>query len=311
MTDLIAIQAAALWDIPADAVSLVARRENTVYRAHKDGADYALRLHRPGYRTHAELLSELQWMEVLAQNGLAVPLPAPSTNGNLIEFLGDTPLSLLAWMSGAPSGAGGRLDCENPLGFAQTLGRSMARLHDISDGWSLPNGFTRPAWDLDGLLGDAPLWGPFWENPDLTPDQAGVLLRTRDKARKTLACMAPDLDFGLIHADIITENVLIDGDAVSLIDFDDGGWGFRMFELATFLMRFLDQPTYPALRQALLKGYEKRSQIDPEVLDFFILLRALTYPGWIIPRRDEPGGQERSIRAVRTALPLAQRFLNH
>ncbi|MGH1354658.1 MAG: phosphotransferase enzyme family protein [Thalassovita sp.] len=309
MTDPIAAKAAALWGISAQDIALAARRENTVLKARKDGSDYALRLHRPGYRTRAELLSELQWMEALALNGLTVPQPEPSLNGSLIEYIGDTPISLLSWMPGTPSGAGARLDVENPAQFAERLGRALAKMHALSDEWAGPTEFSRPSWDLEGLLGQTPLWGPFWDNPDLSPDESLLLQRTRDKAYDRLENIAGDLDFGLIHADIITENILTQNGSVGLIDFDDGGWGFRVFELATFLMRFLDHPEYMTLRSALLSGYATCETIDPETLDFFILLRALTYPGWIIPRRAEPGGKERSIRAVRTAVPLAQRFL--
>jgi cytochrome c oxidase assembly protein subunit 11 len=49
--------------------------------------------------------------------------------------------------------------------------------------------------------------------------------------------------------------------------------------------------------------------VDPAALDLFILLRALTYPGWIVPRLDEPGGAERSARAIAQAEPLARAYL--
>jgi Ser/Thr protein kinase RdoA (MazF antagonist) len=301
--------AAALWGIPETNVSLAAKRENTVFKALKNGLTYALRLHRPGYRSRAELMSELQWMEVLALNGLAVPLPEASINGELIEYIGDTPVSLLSWMPGTPSGAGGRLDVSDPVILVKNLGRSLARMHEISDSWTVPDTFVRPSWDLPGLLGETPLWGPFWKNPDLTREESVLLQRTRDMAYSQLETISDDQDYGLIHADVITENILVDGNTVGLIDFDDGGWGFRGFELATFLMRFLDHPAYPDIRVALLDGYSDRATFDPKTLDFFILLRALTYPGWIISRRSEPGGKERSLKAVRTAVPLARAFV--
>ena len=64
------------------------------------------------------------------------------------------------------------------------------------------------------------------------------------------------------------------------------------------------------MRAALLEGYATRRVVDPATLDLFILLRALTYPGWIIPRLHEPGGTERSMRAITTALPLADAYLD-
>jgi len=154
-----------------------------------------------------------------------------------------------------------------------------------------------------------PFWGPFWDNPDLTPPQRALMLDARARADAALARIEASLDFGLIHADAITENVMIHDGRLALIDFDDGGWGFRDFDLATVLMRQLGAPDYPALRAALLTGYAARRPVDPATLDLFLMLRALTYAGWIIPRMAEPGGPARSARAIATALPLILAWL--
>lgn len=303
-------RAARLWGFAPDQIALAARRENIVWRAADARGTFALRLHRPGYRDAAQLQSELQWMDALAQGGLQVPRPVPAQSGALVENVGDTLVDLLTWLPGRPIGSQGQLEVTNRQDLCRALGVLLARLHDISDSWTPPPGFTRPAWDRAGLLGDRPLWGPFWDNPDLTAAQRALLLAARAKADAHLARIAPGLDYGLIHADALSENILIHDGALSLIDFDDGGWGFRDFELATFLMRFLPAPDYPALRAALLEGYATRRVVDPATLDLFILLRALTYPGWIIPRLHEPGGTERSMRAITTALPLADAYLD-
>lgn len=309
MSDELAIRAAALWGIPADQVHLAARRENVVYRADTPDGARALRLHRPGYRSRGELVSEMEWMEALAEAGMRVPHPIPSDNGRLIEMLEDTPISLLSWLPGEPAGVGGTLHVSDRLGFVRELGKLIAKMHTLSDRWAKPEGFTRPHWDFEGLLGDDPLWGKFWENPHLNEEERETLLKAREKARVRLAGIERDLDFGLIHGDILTENVLVDEGRLALIDFDDGAWGFRDFELATFLMRFLEAPDYPQVRRALLDGYATRREVSPFVLEFFILLRAMTYPGWVIPRLGEPWGPARSALAVRTVMPLARKFL--
>ncbi|MCW1934748.1 phosphotransferase enzyme family protein [Pararhodobacter zhoushanensis] len=302
--------AAPLWGFDPARVSLVAARENSVWRAEGEGGSYALRLHRPGYRTDAELLSELQWMEMLAKGGLTVPRPIPSLAGRLVEQIGDTSVDVLGWMPGRMLGEkGGMPGITDRPGLMRQLGALLARLHDLSDAWTPPPGFSRPKWDRAGLLGKTPLWGPFWENPDLTSRQRDTVLAAQAKALAALAALEGGLDYGLIHADAITENIMVDGDRLVLIDFDDGGWGFRDFELATVLMRQLDRPDYPALRTALIDGYAARRRVDARVLDLMLLLRALTYLGWIIPRLSEPGGAERSARAVATALPLAQAYV--
>ena len=56
-------QALDRWALTAPVMVLAAHRENKVYRVEATEGTFALRYHRPGYRTDAELLSELQWME--------------------------------------------------------------------------------------------------------------------------------------------------------------------------------------------------------------------------------------------------------
>lgn len=311
MSDARARSAALLWGFDPDGVTLAARRENAVYRVTDPRGQFALRLHRPGYRSEAELRSELQWMAALAAGGMAVPRPIPLPDGGLTAEVDGKLVDVLTWLPGQMLGAGGAIEgvADRPA-LAHRLGRVLAQLHDLSDAWTPPPGFTRPAWDRAGLLGDDPLWGRFWEHPDLGDAERALFETARNRAASDLAAQERDLDYGLIHADAITENIMRDGEALYLIDFDDGGWGFRDFELATFLMRQLGAPDYADIRAALVEGYSIRRRVDDRTLDLFLLLRALTYPGWIIPRLAEPGGAERSARAIATALPLAERYLN-
>ncbi|PIE13645.1 MAG: homoserine kinase [Rhodobacterales bacterium] len=311
MSESIARKAVQFWGLGGRPLELVARRENTVYRV-TDGPDsYALRLHRMGYRTRAELTSELEWMGVLARGGLSVPAPLKTTSHALSVEVEGVLVDLLCWASGAPLGKAGQLQgIENRLEFCRMLGAQMAVLHRLSDEWKRPGSFTRPSWDRAGLLGEHPLWGRFWDHPHLSAEDRALLITVRERADAALARVETQLDYGLIHADLLSENMLWDGTRLTFIDFDDGGFGFRDFELATFLMRYLDAPDYPELQAALLDGYRVRRRVDPDNLRLFILLRALTYPGWIIDRLGEPGAGVRSERALDTALKLARDYMD-
>lgn len=308
-------EAAALWGLGNAPIALAAQRENVVFRVRTPDGDWALRFHRPGYRDELQLTSELQWLTALANGGVRVPAPKPALTGALIQRQGDHMVDMLEWMPGRPLGKAGSLDgVHDREGFCRALGVAMAELHGVSDEWPRPMGFQRPAWDRAGLLGERPLWGRFWEHPALSEAERDLLLEARVAADAELAGIEGEADYGLIHADLISENMLYDDaepDAgVALIDFDDGGFGFRDFELATFLLRFTEAGDYGALRVALCEGYRARRRVRPEQLDLFILLRALTYPGWIMERMGEPGSEERSQRAIATALRVARRWLD-
>jgi Ser/Thr protein kinase RdoA (MazF antagonist) len=91
---------------------------------------------------------------------------------------------------------------------------------------------------------------------------------------------APDA-FGLIHADLHLENALFIADVVHVIDFDDCGLGYWLYDLAVPLWDNRYRDNYPDLRAALLKGYgEVRELPDLTHLDDFIATRDVAFGLW-------------------------------
>lgn len=309
MSDPVA-QALARWGFEDAECSFVAGRENRVYRVRTAEGSFALRLRRPGYRSEAELLSEAHWLEAMDGAGLQVPRPRPSLGGALLENVAGQHVDMVGWLSGQPLGrSSDRLQVADAPDVFRRLGREMARLHAACDAWQRPAGFARCAWDVEGLLGEAPLWGRFWDNPSLDAETRGLFTRFRHAARLDLEQAAAALDQGLIHADLVRENVLLDGPLIRMLDFDDGGFGFRLFDVATVLLKNLAEPHYADLEAALLEGYASLRPLDDRRLGLFMALRAVTYVGWIVPRMDEDGAPARNGRFVAQARQLCADYL--
>ena len=303
-------KAMASWDLESASLRLVAQRENTVYQVTiEDGTNYALRLHRPGYQTPAALRSELQWMEALLEGGLEVPTPIPTTENLLLIAIDGYRIDLLSWLSGDPMGASGEaLQLQNRQETFRSLGQLMARVHSLSDEWSRPLNFERVSWDREGLVGENPVWGKFWENPHLSSAQRKLFGDIRSEAFEELRNVEEKLDYGLIHADLVRENILISERGLQLIDFDDSGFGFRLFEIATTLLRNTGEADSDELQAALINGYRSIRPIDTAHLPLFMMLRALSYVGWIVPRMTEPGSDVRLRRFINTAENLVRQY---
>ena len=86
MSDILA-QALAIWGLQDFPATLVAARENLVYRIDAP-QPLALRLHRRGMRSTAQLLSELEWMAALAERGLSVPRHSRRWTGRCVTRWG-------------------------------------------------------------------------------------------------------------------------------------------------------------------------------------------------------------------------------
>ncbi len=305
-----AMRALPLWGLEKANITLIATRENTVYRVDHGPDRYALRLHRQGYRTNSELAAELDWMAMMDRAGLSVPAPIASFDGPFLQIVDGVQVDVLTWLEGETLDAAlPDMDAAMHAHVFHQLGQDMARMHTAIDAWPEANSCDRPAWDLDGLLGNAPLWDRFWDNPALSQDQKAQMLVFRRTAADDLATLAPTVDYGLIHADLVPANVMMSGDTLHFIDFDDGGFGFRLFEVATALLNRRAAPEYPMLRMALIDGYTAVRPLDTTHLPLFLALRAATYVGWNIARAAEDQTRARNARFIAQAEHLVTDYL--
>ncbi|MFD1808117.1 phosphotransferase enzyme family protein [Gemmobacter lanyuensis] len=152
-------EAAAHWG--GQITAELRNRENAVYAMRlPDGRRAALRLHRLGYQTAAAIRSELWWCGQLAAAGLPIPAPlAPAGDDPLPALSTGRRASAVRWIDGAPFGEAGV-----PLAGTRAeqvtrhhaLGRLLAQVHDTTDRLTLPADFTRPRWDIEGLVGETP-----------------------------------------------------------------------------------------------------------------------------------------------------------
>ena len=309
----LAQQAAHLWGARHDAPQprLIRNRENAVFEIALPGGPAALRLHRPGYQSQGSIASELWWQSALAAEGLAVPTALPTLAGDLVAQLAQGRLaSCIAWAKGDAIGEGGvplTQSMARQCALHADLGQMLAEMHTLTDGMTLPANFTRHRWDLDGLLGETPFWDRFWEHPGLTQHQAAMLKAARSQLHADFTSyIARGADIGLIHADVLRENVLDDDGALTLIDFDDCGIGFRLYDLGTALSQNLTEPHLPQIADALISGYSRLRPLSTQDIGLvagFTLLRTLASVGWTMSRlpADHPGARAHIARAVRAS----------
>ena len=268
---------------------LLRDRENAVFEVALPTGRAALRLHRMGYQDDAAIRSELWWCAALAAKGVAVPAALPSRSGDFLVKLSDgRNASVINWMDGEAFGEAGQpLPCapEHRLTRHYALGELLAGVHTATDSLTLPPNFTRPRWDIEGLVGEAPFWGRFWEHPTATPAQAEILRAARDFLRTQITeHQHIGGDFGPIHADVLRENILVNNGSLSLIDFDDSGFGFRLYDLGTALSQNLYEPDYAQIRDALVAGYGQTRVVSTKMAEIFTLARTCTSVGWAAPR---------------------------
>jgi len=290
----IAVRALPHWGLSPEAIELVSRSENTVFKlTMPDGLAFALRIHRPGYHTLGELESELVWTEALNDTGIHVPVGVrtpessgyatiPTPDGSSSRAVG-----LVEWMEGEllSSVVERETDPNRVAAHFAEMGRIMAACHNQSIAWTPPQGFTRHAFDIPGYVGEAPFWGRFWDLPILTPEQRAILSRAREGIRAQLSDYGTNTQtFSMIHADLHAHNVLVRPDgALQIFDFDDAGWGWHQYDLAVALFRLDQRADYDRIYEAMLAGYREVRPFSSQAeawLPLFLLIRHLVLISW-------------------------------
>lgn len=134
----------------------------------------------------------------------------------------------------------------------QNLGWYMVLFYIVFDVWVKLEGFFCICWDGEGLLGDLLVWGCFWEYLLLFVVDKILFEDFRVVVLCDLYCFQDQFDVGLIYVDLVCENVLLFGDCIGMLDFDDGGWGFCVFDFVIILFKFMDLFNYLVFRVVLL-----------------------------------------------------------
>lgn len=317
--------ALAHWHLDEAQLALLKYRENAVFRVIAPTTDerFVLRVHRPGYHSDAELRSELQWMAALIDAGIETPPVVPTAERDLFVTIGHPQVpeprqcDLLRWVEGSPIGdiEGGHVATAAEVNSSHRLaGRLAALIHNHGERWQRPPGFARPHMDFAGLVGERAYLGPYGACQLLSRGDVALLDRARDGIERALAAFGQGADrYGLTHGDFLPENLLREGDAVRIIDFDDCGFGWHVMDIATSLLFLLGEPHYEDAYAGFVEGYRSERALPDEhlaMLPLFLLTRAMTYVGWCGSRPEAPVSQEKGPVVVAATLALAEQFLN-
>lgn len=306
------------WGLQTDSsIELLAERENAVFVVTTGaGERLVLRVHRAGYHSDAQLRSQVAWARSLQQDGVVHTADVIDTTSGEPFAVASHPavpeerqVSLLRWVEGTLlSELGGGAEQEFGL-----IGELMAKLHSHAAKWKPPAGFDMLSWDADGLVGDDPEWGRFWEADGLDADDRAVMASFRKPARRELQEFGTSPDrFGLIHCDFLAENLLVQGDRITLLDFDDAGYGWHLFDIATALAMATLRDDFDDLRGAFVAGYRRHRHLPEDHLarlPLFLALRAATYVAWVHTRSHTQFAKDMSGLVLRVAVDRVRRYL--
>lgn len=162
------------------------------------------------------------------------------------------------------------------------VGMIAGKMHAQSKKWDQPSYYKRMEWDFEGTFGEE--WNNFYgesyrSKTWLTDAEIAALDRCVEVTRSRLESYgkAP-ARYGMIHSDLRTANLLKNGHAIGVLDFDDCGKGWYMYEIAGAVALIEHRPDFKEVIQEVVKGYESIMPIsneDKEEIWTFIMMRRI------------------------------------
>ncbi|MGN0301668.1 MAG: phosphotransferase enzyme family protein [Anaerotardibacter sp.] len=315
----IAEEAASLWPFETYEVTFLAFSENATYLVRNPETDEklgVLRVGRPGYHTLEEYNSEIAWLrQINDYTPLVVANPIPGTDGSYVQMVDKDGITYYCMMAEYLTGI--TLENETDLSAApahfRMLGEITAYLHRQTEIWNGANKLVRNHWDYETMLGPDAIWGRWWEYPEMTPECQEVLERCCAIIKRRLERYGKtSKNYGIIHADLRDTNIIIDGDQVKVIDFDDFGYGWHVHDLASALTLIETREDVADLVNAWLEGYKKVmpfTDTDFMEIDTFILQRRLQMMAWMGTHQDSTPVQGYMVGYLEGTMELAHRYL--
>lgn len=280
----VALAALDQYVLPEGQLTFLTHGENTTFRHDSSAGRHLVRVHRP--QRHGRdvdsvlaIRSELAWLRAIrAETDLRVPEALVARDGaTTVEAsaVDETrTCSVLRWMDGRIHEESAR-----PV-HLRRLGEAMARLHTHADGWAPPLDFVRMRWDHETFFGDVMVYGETSAAGCWTLLPTEVRTRFHSVGVRMTDVMGSLDDCGLIHADLHLGNALFHRGGVKLIDFDDCGYGHRLYDVAVAVWELRDAADYISFRDALLAGYRRHRDVDVTHLDDFIAVRQVAFDLW-------------------------------
>ena len=263
----------------------VERSENTTWLLRCPAGGFALRRYRDGYSNARSIRAELGFMRLAAAAiGAAIPEVFSTSSDDEILMASDGTYVLFSLIEGIEASH------EDMVRIAPQLGEVTATLHACVqescqlDDWEPDSRWT---WDLSAFEGSTPRWGA-WQLGVAKDDEhlLDCLGAAYEEMHRRLGAASRDTQsFGLIHADLRAANLLlVDSNLVGIIDFDDCGLGWFVYDAVTALSFYEARPESLALIEGWMTGYKRILDLDMTMLKLvpsLVIYRRLLLTAWL------------------------------
>jgi len=266
--------------------NLIASGDNDTYLLTSDDNKVIARAYqsKPWLNQTSEIHFELELLQYLKQQGLPVSYPLTDKDNKTLNMLsspiGEFPLAIFSFAPGIVF---------SPMNPTQSyvFGRTIADVHTSSNAFNPQT--QRFSLDMDFLLlNPIKSLKKHWEN-NRAKDQQFLDQLAENITQTINNNLSHDLTsedhWGIIGGDFHQSNAHFDQeDKITCFDFDLCGYGWRMYDLATFLWDAWHTQGSPEMQKSFFQGYQSKKELsaqETEVILSLVLARQIWYMGTV------------------------------
>lgn len=212
---------------------LLIRNVSDTYLLENTDGKYIFKIYRDAHRKLTEIQGEVEWINILKDNGAKVAYPLKDIDGSLLQTFNAAEGTRYGVLF---TYAQGKVIHDLTEENLQTIGREMALIHNISAVTTLSH--PRKEYTADTMLTSplktiAPAFKHF-------PDEYNYLLQAGTRVADAINSFdTTKFSYGYCHYDFLPKNFHFDnGGGITFFDFDFCGKGLLANDLASFYVHF-------------------------------------------------------------------------
>lgn len=164
-------------------------------------------------------------------------------------------ITMMRWIEGEKA-AGEFTDSQ-----AYNMGVLMSRLHEAAKDFNPPSDFVRPTWGVESFKREMAKLERYYER-FLSEEGWKLYQDAAEKVVSQLTTMHPsEHNYGLIHADLHTGNMVFEDNQPYPIDFGRCGYGYYLYDMAGTILEL-----WPKHRWMLIQGYESIRKLETDYI---------------------------------------------
>ncbi|WP_289142866.1 phosphotransferase enzyme family protein [uncultured Brevibacillus sp.] len=266
------------YDVEKEKVIFIGGFDSYVYEFSKNDNDYILKITHSFRRSANYILGEIDWLNFMADKGLAVARAIPSIFGNFVETFGDNEAYFISILyEKAPGHLPTEADWNSSL--FEEWGRITGKLHAVTKTYKSKNPTSKRNEWIDEEHLNIEKYIP--------SDQSIVIQKSKDLLERLKKITPGTENYGLIHGDLHFLNFTVEDGRITLFDFDDIAYNYFANDIAVILFYTYWRPLKQSdckksfineFLSSFLKGYNQENHFQEEwfsQLQDFLRLRHL------------------------------------